>query len=359
MGKIYSEVQAEHLIQFPKERDLLSHFLDGFDVNWGRSRTAFKTSLSIYILEPEHYIEETFGFNFGIALFIPHYDSIQPRTMQAVARFLDEEPLKGRVDRIIFFLLLKDKNQRFNVVQYANEFAFGWIPIIFAPDDLAQISKEKWGLRNAIARQIFTRDLFDRHLPLRTDLQFFGRDPLLFDLNDAIATGQNRGLFGLRKTGKTSVIFKLERLNKEGQNIVIYLDCKKPEVRNLHWDALFSFMASEVLGRSANAKDAFGDLSGAKRLEKAVSLVKQKSRICFVFDEIEYISFFAPMDQHWHKEYIDFWQTLWSLQSTQGNISFIICGVNALVAETDTIARIQKCIIWNCFCTLFDWFAIC
>jgi hypothetical protein len=192
MGKIHNEVQAEHLIQFPKERDLLSYFLDGFDVNWGRSRNAFKTSLSIYILEPESYIEETFGFNFGIALFIPHYDTVQPRTMQAVAKFLDEEPLRGRVDRIIFFLLLKDKNQRFNVVQYANEFAFGWIPIIFTPDDLARINTEKWGLRNAIARQIFTRDLFDRHLPIRNDLQFFGRDGLLFDLNDAIATGQNR-----------------------------------------------------------------------------------------------------------------------------------------------------------------------
>src|SRR5262249_61380575 len=104
MGKIHSEVQAEHLIQFRGERDILSHFLTGFDVNWARSRTAFKTSLSVYILEPENYIQEAFGFNFGIALFIPHYDSIQPRTMRAVAKFLNEEPLRGRVDRLIFFL---------------------------------------------------------------------------------------------------------------------------------------------------------------------------------------------------------------------------------------------------------------
>jgi hypothetical protein len=261
MGKIHNDVQVEHLVQFPKEREFLSHFLTGFDVNWGRSRTAFKTSLSVYILEPEHYIQETFGFNFGIALFIPHYDSIQPRTMQAVAKFLEEEPLKGRVDRLIFFLLLKDKNQRFNVVRYTNEFAFGWIPIVFTRDDLADINTAKWGLRNAIARQIFTRDLFDRSLPIRNDLQFFGRDALLFDLNDAIVTGQNRGLFGLRKTGKTSVIFKLERLNKGGQNIIIYLDCKKPEVRNLHWDQLLFLMADEVITRSAGPKESFGNLS--------------------------------------------------------------------------------------------------
>jgi hypothetical protein len=246
MGKIQPEVQAEHLIQFPKERDILSHFLTGFNANWARSRTAFKTSLSVYILEPEYHIQDTFGFNFGIALFIPHYDDIQPRTMQAVARFLNEEPLKGRVDRLIFFLLLRDKTQRSKVNQYTNEFIFGWIPIMFTPDDLTAINTEAWGLRNAIARQIFTRDLFDRHLPLKSDLQFFGRDSLLFDLNDAIATGQNRGLFGLRKTGKTSVLFKLQRLNEGGQNIIVYLDCKVPAVRDLHWEALLSLMADKV-----------------------------------------------------------------------------------------------------------------
>jgi len=362
MGKIHSEVQAEHLIQFRGERDILSHFLTGFDVNWARSRTAFKTSLSVYILEPENYIQEAFGFNFGIALFIPHYDSIQPRTMQAVAKFLNEEPLRGRVDRLIFFLYLRDKTQRSKVSQYTNEFAFGWIPIVFTPDELEVINTEHWGLRNAIARQIFARDLFDRHLPLRSDLQFFGRDALLFDLNDAIATGLNRGLFGLRKTGKTSVIFKLHRLNAGGQNIIVYLDCKVPEVRNLHWEALLSLMADIVIlyYKDSAVRDLpwekllslmadkvavnkeLGNLSGAGRLRKAVSLVKQQTRICFVFDEIEYISFFARLDPHWCEEYINFWQTLWSLQSTQGNISFIICGVNALVAETDAVKGIQN-----------------
>jgi hypothetical protein len=48
------------------------------------------------------------------------------------------------------------------------------------------------------------------------------------------------------------------------------------------------------------------------------------------------------LDQHWRTDYIDFWQTLWSLQSTQGNVSFIVCGVNPLVSEMDTVDGTQN-----------------
>jgi hypothetical protein len=342
MGKIRDEILSGHLVQYPNERSLLSPFLNGFDLNWAAARNAYKTSLSVYIIEPEKYMKETFGFNFGISLFVPHYDSIQPRTLQAISLFLDEEPLRGRTDRLIFFIIVKDQSQQQNLSQYANEFALGWIPIAFSPAELRKIEGETWGLRNAIARHIFTRDLFDRQLPIRSDLQFYGRDALLFDLNDAVAKGRNRGLFGLRKTGKTSVLFKLDRLNKGGGNILIYVDCKLPKIRSMHWDQLLSYLAEEILERSGNDRSSFRELSGEDRLEKSLSLVKQQARICLIFDEVEFVSFFARLNTHWHHEYIDFWQTLWSLQSTQGNVSFIICGVNALVVETDNVGGTQN-----------------
>jgi hypothetical protein len=336
MGKIREEVLSGHLVQHPGEREIVAQFVSGFDIVHATARKAFGKFISIYTLEPDKYIKETFGFNFALALFVPHDPKVTPSTMQAVAQFLNEEPLRGRVDRLSFLFFLKDGRYRQTVVQYTNEFAFGWIPIFFTRDDQDN-AKNAWGLRNIVAAQIFTRDLFDQQLPIRSDLSFFGREPLIFDLSDAITKGQNRGLFGLRKTGKTSVLFKLLRQNKDGRNIFIYLDCKAPRIRNLHWKELLNYIAGELLSASGNDPKAFSDYEPIERIERAISLVKQKARICLIFDEIEFISFFPPRDEHWKEEFIEFWQTLWSLQSLQGNICYIIAGVNAKIAETDVI----------------------
>lgn len=61
-----------------------------------------------------------------------------------------------------------------------------------------------------------------------------------------------------------------------------------------------------------------------------------------MFDEIEYISFNSPIDVHWKKEFISFWQTIWSVQSIHRNLVFVISGVNPTITEVDTIDGIQN-----------------
>ena len=56
---------------------------------------------------------------------------------------------------------------------------------------------------------------------------------------------------------------------------------------------------------------------------------KRNIKIILIFDEIEYISYFSKQNKHWKDDYFEFWQTLWSEQSTFANLCFIICGVNA------------------------------
>jgi predicted AAA+ superfamily ATPase len=74
--------------------------------------------------------------------------------------------------------------------------------------------------------------LFDYQLPLDSDLFFFGRDQIVADHLDAIRRSQNRGLFGLRKTGKTSILYKLKRqMEREGLGAFLYYDCKMPSIR--------------------------------------------------------------------------------------------------------------------------------
>ncbi|SFL62484.1 AAA domain-containing protein [Bradyrhizobium sp. NFR13] len=341
MGRIKQEVRLEHLSRFPAEEAQLEPLLNGFEVSWARERKAYNTSLSVYILTPENHLAETFGLNTQIALFIPHYASFQPRLFQAIYQLLNEDPLNGRVDRNTFLLLCGNEADKKIVFDYITEHARNWIPILLTSEDLAEAKRARWGIRHPLASQIFTRDLFNQELPLKTDIDFFGRESLLFDFRDAISKSQNRAIFGLRKTGKTSVLFKAMRSLSEKDQIALYYDCKKPRIRRLTYPDFLSLICNDI-SEKLGISSQFKNLEPDERIERIAQHIGKKRRVCLIFDEIEYVSFLAKLDPHWHIDFINLWQTLWSLQSEFRNFSFFISGVNPTVVEIDKISGIQN-----------------
>jgi hypothetical protein len=83
-------------------------------------------------------------------------------------------------------------------------------------------------------------------------------------------------------------------------------------------------------------------LGSADKFSKLAESIPPSKRVCVIFDEIEYISYLAKLDNHWKKDYLPFWQVLWSVQSTTRKISYIIAGVNAHLAEIDLVDGIQN-----------------
>ena len=71
-------------------------------------------------------------------------------------------------------------------------------------------------------------------------------------------------------------------------------------------------------------------------------MIPLSRKVCVVFDEIEFISPLAKLDTHWSRDFIEFWQLLWSTQSEIRRISFIIAGVNPYSVELDLIDGIQN-----------------
>jgi hypothetical protein len=240
MGAIHNEVHALHLNNYSAESPILARFLNGFDVSWARRRVSHNTRLSCYIIRPEKFMQETFGFETEIALFISDYSQIQPRTIQAVNQLMLDDPLRGRVDPSLFFIVSADPNVESWIREYTAQSPFPRVPLAFTTAALSdQGATDAWFVRNHIAKQLFTRDLFDNKLPVTSDLYFFGRDAIVQEMIDAIRRSENRGLFGLRKTGKTSVLFKVKRhCSENAVGRVIYLDCKSPAIRSLSWEQL-------------------------------------------------------------------------------------------------------------------------
>lgn len=218
------------------------------------------------------------------------------------------------------------------------------IPVVFRYSELPGPSAEQWYVKNLIARQLYVRDLFDYKLPINNDIFFFGRTNLVDDLANAARSSQNRGLFGLRKTGKTSVLYKIRTLLSAPPSCSVLLyDCKLPSIRNSSYQELLQRVIRDLdtsLGRAVPRK--FDGKHISDHFVKTVSEIPQKHTVCVIFDEIEYISPLATLDRHWRSDFIPFWQTLWSAQSEHRQIAFMVAGVNPTVVERDSFDGVQN-----------------
>ena len=342
MGQYVPEVRSGHFTNYPEEEELLRPFLQSFDVTWAKRRRAFGSDLSVFFLSPEPHMERAFGFESEILVVYSSYEALQPRTIQAIEQFIAEEPARGRVDTMITFLISEARDPVSWVKQYTTSRPDSRLVAAFEASNLREQRGQPWLIRSALAEQLYQRDLFDHRLPITSDYFFFGREELIFDLHNAFKRSENRGLFGLRKTGKTSVFFKLRRLiESTGDNLFIYVDCKFPPNRSLRWDELLLRLANQ-LTRAAGTDGLPTDIHASDAFVAALQGISDRTKIAMVFDEIEYISPNSPLDEHWRQDFVPFWQTIWHAQSLFGNLAIFVGGVNPTVVEEDLIGDSQN-----------------
>lgn len=345
MGEIRLDVRETYLEKYPEDEALLRPFLNGFFVTWATVTRAYNTEIKVFFLSPEEHMKITYGFENELLLVYAPYSRMEPRTIQAIEAIYAASPAKGRVETLNYFLISDAPNVREWLDEYASSRQESRIIISFVKDELINSKGDSWFIRNRLDEQFFGRDLFNYSLPLVEDTYFFGRQQLVMEYLDSIKRRENKAVFGLRKTGKTSFIFKLRRL-LEKENIAksVYIDCKLPDTRKSHWYELLEEIANELCALYDIPKSGiFTDRKASKSFFAVINAIKERNgNICLFFDEIEYISFVSVLNEHWHKEYIDFWQTLWSCQSQLKNFSFIIVGVNPSVIETDRVNGVQN-----------------
>jgi hypothetical protein len=340
VGRIAHELVSHHLNRFPKERDLLVPFLTNFDVTWAQRHTAKNTSFSAYFLRPEQTIVDQFGIDAEVLLVISDFRDLQPRTMQAIDEFLSRAPALGRVDQTTFFVVSPDPQLANWIASYVALNPQSRVTIAISEAEL-RAAKDSWFIRSALSRQLYSRDLFADQLPLRTDTFFFGRDKVAAELAASAKLCQNRGLFGLRKTGKTSLLFKVQRMLKQEGIQSLYYDCKDPAIRSQTWSEFLAKIISDVKAKPG-MKVSGKEEHISSRFKSWLGQYAAEDKIVIIFDEIEFISPLAKLDEHWKHDFVPFWQTLWTTQSEHRNVSYVIAGVNPTVSEIATVDGVQN-----------------
>lgn len=345
MGNITNDIRNIFLASHPEQEAVLKPFLNGFNVSYAEKKNLNNTTVFAYMLKPESFISEGFGIDKEILMVYSPFKELQPRAVQAVNMLFNTFPYKNRIDTLNCFVVSPDRA----VLEYSGITSFGEdqsrVIIPFVYEELIANSNDDWYVRKILKENFYDVDLFAYTLPLRDESSFFGRQQIVARYIDAVKRCENRGVFGVRKTGKTSLLFKIDRIVREQKlGFVFFYDCKSPSYRKLHWNELLGEICDNVAKRlGISIRKEYDEKNIIKSFRYVVKTASDRSlKIVIMFDEIEYISFKSPTDTHWHSEFVDFWQTIWSVQSLHRNLVFILSGVNPSVAEVDTINGIQN-----------------
>ncbi|MEN8217010.1 MAG: excisionase family DNA-binding protein [Pseudomonadota bacterium] len=197
-------------------------------------------------------------------------------------------------------------------------------------------------------------DLYSSTLPV-SGHKFFGREKWLRQLSDLVQQGQFFGIYGLRKMGKTSLIYQLSEEKLRGE-AVAYVDLQaspaltEKNCAPIYWElehALYNRLhdkeATDLLSlakvkrfsdlphRGANAGLIFNE--DLRALLEAMSAGKTKfNKLVIVLDELEHILPIAG--QEGVRGYLEFFGLLRGLaQRYRGLLSSIVVAANSALSE--------------------------
>ena len=218
---------------YPAERDLVRPLLAAFEVTWASRQRRGRGEIAAYFLKPERFIAELFGTDREILFVYAPFPTLQARTIELHDMVASQHAT--RLDPMGSILVAPPSTTKRFVQEYLATNPERPPIVAFSVDELAALTDTS-ALRAALISQLFKRDLFAVESPLKSDALFFGRASVVSELLDRFRAGQSSGLFGLRRIGKTSVLYALGRRSvHDNLGGVAYVDTSNPGLHKSRW----------------------------------------------------------------------------------------------------------------------------
>ena len=310
-----------------------------------------KSTYRYFLIKPTDIYVELFNIEKEVVVCFSDYEDFQPRTLDAfesaMSKFQDL-----RLEKIVAVLISKDDGIESKISDILKNDPEYQVIVPFSYSELLSCS-DSYFVRNRFKRYFYNRDLFSFQSPLKTDLYFFGRTDLIHKIVNRHKSHENSGLFGLRKTGKTSIIFGIQRVLKKTSLYSSFIDCQNPSFHMKRWNYALKYVIDEIKAQnniSLKLKDIEtytednASTSFEKDLLKIHSKISLKS-VLLIFDEVEHMSYGVSPTSHWRNDndFILFWQTLRSVYQKHTNLfSYLIVGTNPKCVETPFINGIDN-----------------
>jgi hypothetical protein len=221
--------QARHLENFSDEEKSIARristewYITKSGNFWLGQSEQNSSKYRFLLMKPTSNYQEMFNLDREIIVIFSDYENFEPRTLDAIDRVLKQYQ-RLRIDKICSVIISKDVKveEKVKDLLRSDEEAQIIVPISYKA--FAESSTDSFFLRNKFKEHFYTRDLFSFQGPLKKELYFFGRTELIHRIVSRHESNENAGLFGLRKSGKTSVIFGVERALDAKESKAVLVD---------------------------------------------------------------------------------------------------------------------------------------
>ena len=337
---IKPEADQSYFMRRATERALASLLDEGFDITFGSGWGG----LSMWLAEPKPHMRERFGFAKEVLTLYSKHERTDARVLTTIEHISRTPEFKHRMERAIVLVIhCGDADVTRELVQEHPD----WIVVPIAASELTDPQRGALFIRARIADVVGTLDLFGMSSPITSDRYFFGRNDLVQQLIVRLTERQeNAGLFGLRKTGKTSVLFAIVRRLQEQPTLTEYIDCQNPGIHAARWWQVLETISercADSLKRDRKrtvATSQYDERNAGNLFLKDVRALLgdgELGHVALLFDEIEYMTpgISGPLGQHWDIEFVPFWQTIRAVHhEVKGRLTFCVAGVNPAAVTT-------------------------
>lgn len=344
---IHTNINLDKAGFFRAEKHLIWQLKQLWFVTFAKYQNFKGSDYSFAFLRPTEKVQEAFRLEREILVLISRYDTFDSRTLDFVDKLMFE--YHNRLDKLCFILISNDINIQTKIKELTLREPESRIIVPFHYNEFFN-EKAQESIWNRLKEQFYGRDLFSFESPLQNDTYFFGRNEFVHFFYDKYRTGENSGLFGLRKIGKTSVLYALERQLKARDEFSIFIDCQDPSLHKRRWHESLEFIIQKICLKLKAAhnfdlkiESDYSEKNASSSFVKDLQTIYnhlEKKRILIIFDEIENLTFSLSPTEHWKsgEDYISFWQAIRSAyQANNYLFSFLISGVNPKIVETGEI----------------------
>jgi hypothetical protein len=306
-------------------------------------------------------LQELFGRRSEILLLCADYATFQSRTIQEAQALLGEYRPRLSEDFAIIVSASRtaDRDVREATERLNTDTVFVGVPM-HRLGSLAPHGPDT--LTSLLQARVYSRDLYQITGAVTDPQRFFGRQTLINELEAALRLKGHVGLFGLRKMGKTSLLYRiLEKLRGHPSVLAAHVDAQRIDAINRSaayflWslgEALFdsnkrihSNKKLRLFGKYAMFIDVPEDVRATigEFFHHDVGCILEKGdrRIVFLIDEIERMwpgVAGGSAAGGWGQAFVEVWRLLRGIeQESAGRISYFVTGTSPECLEASRAA---------------------
>lgn len=323
--------------------------------NGGRELTVGTCSYRYVLVKPTENYVVNFNFQREIPVIFSDYEALEPRCLDVAAHVAKGIPSALRLDRSCQIVVSRDSNVEERLGELLRDSNLSSVVIPFSYSEFISGEMTPAHILDRFRKYLFDADLFTTSQPIVNDVFFFGRRDYAMDVATKCKSSSYLcGVFGLRRSGKTSMLYAIQRQLENSGCPVVFIPCQE-KLETLNWrDALYRVTEDirTVLGLDSSilAADTVYAIDGANVFGEDMDAMLQgrSTPVVLMFDEIEAITFgVGETTGPWYdgNGFIHFWNVLRGYCTRpNSNLSIVVAGTNPMINEVPVIgvARIAN-----------------